>query len=75
MNLKKILEDARKNLAEVKAAMEKGEKTADDLGEAIKAVEVAEKNYEAAKKAEEMMKSFGTLDVPKEKASQRLARL
>lgn len=67
MNLKKILEDARKNLAEVKAAMEKGEKTADDLGEAIKAVEVAEKNYEAAKKAEEMMKSFGTLDVPKEK--------
>ena len=67
MNLKKALEEARKNLAEVKAAVEKGEKTADDLNEAISAVEVAQKNLEAAEKAEKMMKSLGTLDVPEEK--------
>lgn len=67
MNLKKALEEARKNLAEVKAAVEKGEKTADDLNEAISAVEVAQKNLEAAEKAEKMIKSLGTLDVPEEK--------
>ena len=32
---KKKLEEARKNLAETKAAVEAGEKTADDLNEAI----------------------------------------
>ena len=60
--LKKKLEEARKNLAETKAAVEAGEKTADDLNEAIKAVETAQKNLEAAEAAEKMMKSFGTID-------------
>ena len=60
--LKKKLEEARKNLAETKAAVEAGEKTADDLNEAIKAVETAQKNLEAAESAEKMMKSFGTID-------------
>ena len=31
MNLKKALKEARKNLAEIKAAVEAGEKTAEDL--------------------------------------------
>lgn len=67
MNLKKALEEARKNLAEIKAAVEAGEKTAEDLNEAISAVEVAQKNLEAAEKAEKMIKSLGTLDVKEEK--------
>ena len=71
MNLKKALEEARKNLAEVKSAMEKGEKTADDLNAAIEAVEIAQKNLEAAEKAEKMMKSLGTLDVPEEKEDEK----
>lgn len=67
MNLKKALEDARKNLADIKAAVEAGEKNADDLNEAIKAVEVAQKNLEAAEKAEELMKSLGTIEKKSEK--------
>lgn len=66
MNLKKALEEARKNLAEIKKAVESGEKKAEDLEAAIDAVKVAQKNLEAAEKAEELMKSFGAPDVPNE---------
>ena len=66
MNLKKALEEARKNLVAVKTAVENGEKGAEDLEEAIKAVEVAQKNLEAAEAAEKLMKSLGTPDVPSE---------
>jgi HK97 family phage major capsid protein len=64
--LKKALEEARKNMAEIKAAVEKGEKTAEDLQAAIDAVKVAQKNLEAAEAAEKMLKSLGTMDVKEE---------
>ena len=66
MNLKKALEEARKNLAEIKTAVENGEKKAEDLEAAIEAVKVAQKNLEAAEAAEALMKSLGTADVPSE---------
>lgn len=66
MNLKKKLEEAKKNLAEIKAAVENGEKSAEDLQAAMDAVKVAQKNLEAAEEAERLMKSLGTVDKPAE---------
>ena len=64
--LKKKLEEARKNLVDIKAAVEKGEKSADDLQKAIDAVKAAEANLKAAEEAAELIKSLGTKDVPDE---------
>ena len=61
--LKKKLEEARKNLVDIKAAVEKGEKSADDLQKAIDAVKAAEANLKAAEEAAELIKSLGTKDV------------
>ena len=66
MNLKEILEEAKKNLTEVKAAVEKGEKSAEDLSAAIDAVRTAQANLKAAEEAESLMASLGTIDIPDE---------
>lgn len=64
--LKKKLEEARKNLVDIKAAVEKGEKNSDDLQKAIDAVKAAEANLKAAEEAAALIKALGTKDVDDE---------
>ena len=66
MKLKKVLEKAKKELEETKAAVEAGEKGAEDLQAAIEAVKTAQANLKAAEDAEAMMKALGTPDVKNE---------
>lgn len=66
MNLKEMLKKAMENMANVKAALEAGEKTADDLNDAIKAVEEIKAKMKAAEDAENLIKSLGTKTVSKE---------
>lgn len=60
MTLKEKLVKAQENLAQVKAAVESGEKTAGDLETAINAVKAAQANLKAAEEAEALVKSLGT---------------
>lgn len=73
MNLKEKLEAAKKKMAEIKAAVEKGEKSADDLANAINEVKIAQKNLEAADEAEKLIKSLGTKPEKKEGEDNRPA--
>ena len=59
MTLKEMLKAAMDNLAETKKAVESGEKTADDLSKAIKEVKDLQAKAEAAKNADEILKSLG----------------
>lgn len=59
MTLKEKLAEAKKNLETVKAAVETGEKKAEDLTIAIKAVEDAQANLKAAEDAEALIKKLG----------------
>lgn len=59
MTLKERLEEARTSLAAVKAAVEAGEKSAEDLQNAITAVKDVQKQIEAADAAEALMKGLG----------------
>lgn len=63
MTLLEKLAEARENLANVKTAVESGEKSADELAEAIECVKTAQKNIDAADEAESIMKSLAS---PKE---------
>ena len=67
MNLRELLKKAMENMANVKAAVESGEKSADDLTEAIKEVEAIQAKIKAADDAEKLMNSLGTKDVLDEK--------
>ena len=58
MNLKEKLEAAKNDLVEIKAAVESGEKSADDLKKAIDAFKEIQKNIEAADEAEAMLKGL-----------------
>ena len=69
MNLRELLKKAMENMANVKAAVESGEKSADDLAEAIKEVESLQAKIKAAEDAERLMNSLGTKDVPDEKGN------
>lgn len=69
MNLKEQLKKAMENMANIKAAVESGEKSADDLTEAIKEVEAIQAKIKAADDAEKLMNSLGTKDVPDEKGT------
>ena len=60
MNLKEKLEKAQAELVEIKAGFESGEKTAEELQAAVKAVEDAQKNMNAADEAEALIKSLGS---------------
>lgn len=57
MTLKEKLDEAKKSLETV---MEKEDKTADELNAAIKAVEDAQADVDAADQAEKLIKSFGS---------------
>lgn len=54
------LEAAKTELAEIKTAVENGEKTADDLSAAIEGVKSAQENIKAADEAEALIKSLAT---------------
>lgn len=71
MNLKERLKAAMQKLAEVKAAVEKGEKKADELNAAIADVKALEAEVKAADEAEALIKSLGTKDVPKENEGEK----
>ena len=58
MNLKERLEAAKKALAAMKAAVESGEKSAEDLQNAIKAVEDLQEKIKAAEKAETLLEGL-----------------
>ena len=62
MTLLEKLTEAKDQLAEVKAAVETGEKSADDLAQAIENVKAAQANVDAADQADELIKSLGTND-------------
>ena len=66
MNLKEMLKKAMKKMAEVKAAVEKGEMKAEDLSAAIKEVEELQEKIKAADAAEELIKSLGSNNKPNE---------
>lgn len=60
MNLKEKLAEAKSALAEIKTAVENGEKGADELSAAIENVKSAQANYNAAIEAENLIKSLGS---------------
>ena len=60
MNLKERLEAAKKALGEVKAGVEAGTKSADDLKNAIAEVNAAQEAYDAAEQASALLKNLGT---------------
>ena len=60
MNLTEKLAAAKDELAEVKAAVENGEKNADELEKSIEAVKSAQADVDAADEAEELIESLGT---------------
>lgn len=66
MNLKEKLIEAQNNLAEIKTAVENGEKGASDLEEAIANVKSVQADLDAATEAETLIKALGTKNVPTE---------
>ena len=62
MNLKERLTEAKDNLENIKAAVETGEKSADELKEAIEAVKSAQAQMDAAEEAEKLMKKLAPVD-------------
>lgn len=59
MTLKEMLKAAKDNLAEVKKGVESGEKTAEDLSNAINDVKDIQAKMDAAAKADELLKGLG----------------
>ena len=72
MKLKERLEQARKNLEEVKAAVEKGEKKAEDLKTAMDEFNDAQQAYNAAVEAEDLIKSMGSQKKDEKKKARNL---
>lgn len=68
MNLKERFEAAKAELADIKASVEAGEKTADDLQNAITAVKDIQEQIKAADEAESLMKG---LETPKEEKADK----
>ena len=68
MTLMEKLAEAQENLALVKTAVESGEKSADDLSDAINAVKEAQAKVDVAEEAEQMMKG---LESPKEEKADK----
>lgn len=67
MTLRQKLADATEELAQVKKAVEDGEKGAQELSEAIEAVKAAQAEVDAADEAQELIKSLGSIEGPAEK--------
>ena len=71
MNLKEKLEAAKNDLVEIKAAVESGEKSADDLKKAIDAFNEIQKNIEVADEAGAMLKGlFAKNEEPADKVEE-----
>ena len=68
MNLKEMLKEAMDTLKNVKAAVEKGEKTADDLQQATDAVKDLQAKIKAAEAADKILNDIGT---PEEKEGEK----
>lgn len=68
MNLLEKLAEAKENLTQVKAAVEAGEKSAEDLSEAIETVKTLQSQIKAADEAEALMKA---LETPKEEKAEK----
>ena len=68
MPLKERLKKAMAEMAEVRTAVEKGEKSADDLQKAIDAVKAVQEQLKAAEAAEELMRGLNSAK-PEEKAA------
>jgi HK97 family phage major capsid protein len=62
MTLIDQLEEAKAGLAEVKTAVENGEKGADELSAAIEGVKAAQAKVDAANEAQELLKALGNTD-------------
>ena len=62
MTLMEKLAKAKENLVAIKAAVENGEKGADELSAAIDGVKAAQAQVDAANEAEKLLKSLGTAD-------------
>lgn len=62
MSLIDQLEEAKAGLAEVKAAVESGEKGADELSAAIEGVKAAQAKVDAANEAQELLKALGNTE-------------
>ena len=73
MNLKERLIEAQGVLAEVKAAVEAGEKSAEDLSNAIENVKSIQTQIDAAEEADKLIKSLGVPeDAPAEKENEKM---
>lgn len=75
MNLKERLKAAMQKMAEIKAAVEKGEKKADDLNAAIEEVKSLQAEVKAAEEAEALIKSLGTKREPVEGENEKARSL
>lgn len=64
MTLMENLAEAKTNLAEVKAAVENGEKGVEELSNAIEGVKAAQAKVDAANEAQELLKALGTGEGP-----------
>ena len=62
MTLIDQLEEAKAGLAEVKSAVENGEKGAEDLSAAIEGVKAAQAKVDAANEAQELLKALGNAE-------------
>ena len=73
MNLKERLIEAQGVLAEVKTAVEAGEKSAEDLSSAIENVKSIQSQIDAAEEADKLIKSLGAPDdAPAEKENEKM---
>lgn len=73
MKLKERLIEAQGQLAEIKAAVEAGERSADDLSAAIDNVKNIQSQISAADEAENLIKSLGApKDAPAEKENEKM---
>lgn len=75
MTLMETLTEAKANLAEVKAAVESGEKGAEELASAIEGVKSAQASVEAANEAAELLEKLGKAkSEPAEKEEKKMAK-
>ena len=75
MTLMDQLNDAKAELAEVKTAVENGEKGAEELSSAIEGVKAAQAKVDAANEAQELLKALGTGEGPASDTSEKGAEM
>ena len=75
MTLIDQLNEAKAELAEVKTAVENGEKGAEELSSAIEGVKAAQAKVDAANEAQELLKALGTGEGPASDVSEKGAKM